>query len=231
MPPSAQETATRPYVLVVLGHPDPESYCAALADAYVAGLDTERYDVEVLRLGELDLDPVLRFGYRERMPDNPVIARSQDLIVRADHIVLVFPVWWAQMPSLLSGWLGRVLTPGLAYSMQGLRTTRLLRGRTATLVVTSMAPTFLREGAAPLARLTKHHILGFCGITTTQVLTHGWLTTPRDTQAKRERFLAKVGRAAARLDVRATAPRPGSVDTATTVDTEETVDTERRERP
>ena len=207
---------SRQNVLVVLGHPDLKSYCAALADTYAAGLDTDRYDVEVLRLGELDFDPVLRFGYRERMPADPVVDRSKELVLWADHIVLVFPVWWSQMPSLLKGWLDRVLTAGFAYAMptkarlrqlglrglvkQGSRPFKLLHGRTATLVVTSQGPAWM--ASAPMVRLTRRHVLGLCGISTTQVLTHGWLTTARDTQARRERFLAKVDRAATRLDVR-----------------------------
>lgn len=190
---------SRQHVLVVLGHPDGLSYCAALADAYVAGLDTDRYDVEVLRLGELDFDPVLRFGYRERMPADPVIDRSQELVLWADHVVLVFPVWWSQMPGLLKGWVDRVFVAGFGYSMNGLRTVRRLRGRTATLIVTAQAPTFM---AGSTVRLVRRRFLGFCGITTTQVLTLGQMTTSRDTQERRERFLSKVGAAAARLGVR-----------------------------
>lgn len=200
---------SRQHVLVVLGHPDRLSYCAALADAYVAGLDTDRYDVEVLRLGELDFDPVLRFGYRERMPVDPAIDHSQELVLWADHIVLVFPVWWSQMPGLLKGWVDRVLAAGFGYSMNGLRVVKRLRGRTATLIVTAQAPTFM---VGSTVRLVRRHVLGFCGIKTTQVLTHGWMSTSRDTPERRERFLSQVGRAAARLDVRApTEPRRGLV--------------------
>ncbi|MCL2092288.1 MAG: NAD(P)H-dependent oxidoreductase [Micrococcales bacterium] len=197
---------SRQHVLVVLGHPDRLSYCAALADAYVAGLDTDRYDVEVLRLGQLDFDPVLRFGYRERMPADPVVDRSQELLLWADHVVLVFPVWWSQMPGLLKGWVDRVLVAGFAYSMNGLRTVRLLRGRTATLVVTAQAPASI---AGSTVRLVRRKVMGFCGIKTTQVLTHGWMTTSRDTPERRERFRSKVGQAAARLDARS---RPAPAD-------------------
>ena len=197
---------SRQHVLVVLGHPDALSYCAALADAYVAGLDTDRYEVEVLRLGELDFDPVLRFGYRQRMAADPVVDRSQELVRWADHVVLVFPVWWSQMPGLLKGWVDRVLGPGFGYSMKGVRSVKLLRGRTATLVVTSQAPSWM--AGASLVRLVRRHVLGLCGIRLTQVLTHGWLTTSRDTPERRERFLTKVGKAASHLDVRRTPPHP-----------------------
>lgn len=192
---------SRQHVLVVLGHPDGLSYCAALADAYVAGLDTDRYEVEVLRLGELDVDPVLRFGYRERMPADPVVDRSQELLLWADHVVLVFPVWWSQMPGLLKGWVDRVLVAGFGYSMNGLRVVKRLRGRSATLIVTAQSPTFM---VGSTVRLVRRRVLGFCGIKTTQVLTLGWMTTSRDTQERRERFLSKVA-AAARLDLRTTA--------------------------
>ncbi|MCL2468554.1 MAG: NAD(P)H-dependent oxidoreductase [Micrococcales bacterium] len=192
-------TGARRHVLVVLGHPDSSSYCAALADAYAAGLDADRYEVEVLRLGELDFDPVLRFGYRKRMPADPVIERSQELVTWADHIVLVFPVWWSQMPGLLKGWVDRVFVAGFGYKMNGLRAVKLLRGRTATLVLTAQEPALL---IGSTVRLVRRHVLGLCGIKTTQVRTCGLMTTSRDTPERRERFLSKVGAAAARLDVK-----------------------------
>ncbi|MCL2424593.1 MAG: NAD(P)H-dependent oxidoreductase [Micrococcales bacterium] len=191
---------SRQHVLVVLGHPDSLSYCAALADAYAAGLDTDRYEVEVLRLGELDFDPVLRFGYRQRMAPDPVIERSQELVLWADHIVLVMPVWWSQMPGLLKGWVDRVFVAGFGYSMNGRRAVKRLRGRSATLIVTAQTPTLM---IGPTVRLVRSNFLGLCGIKTTQVLTIGEMTGSRDTPERRERFLSKVGAAAGRLDVRA----------------------------
>ena len=47
-------------VLVVLGHPSNQSFSAAVSRAYVTAARTAGHDVQVLELGELDFDPVLR---------------------------------------------------------------------------------------------------------------------------------------------------------------------------
>ncbi|MDA4890712.1 hypothetical protein PFZ55_27870 [Streptomyces sp. MS2A] len=50
--------------LVIDGHPDAQSLTAELARRYTVG----HGDARVLALRDLDVDPHLRFGYRERMP-------------------------------------------------------------------------------------------------------------------------------------------------------------------
>ncbi|WP_415635732.1 NAD(P)H-dependent oxidoreductase, partial [Pseudostreptobacillus hongkongensis] len=42
-----------------------------------------------------DFDSVLRYGYRKRMEKDENISRSQELLLWADHIVFVYPIWWS----------------------------------------------------------------------------------------------------------------------------------------
>jgi len=183
-------------VLVVLGHPDAQSFNHAIFDAYVEGLDRSVCEVETLDLGALDFDPVMRFGYRAHMPEDPVIERSQELLRWADHITFIFPTWWHQLPSLLKGWVERVLTPGFAYNMGKLFTQGHLEGRTATLIVTTDAPVWGDRliGSQPIPLMRKH-ILGGCGIKVTTVLRLG--RTRATTDAIRTAFLDKVRQSAA----------------------------------
>lgn len=99
-------------ILYVNGQPYNKSFHAAIQAAYVDGIDATKHNVEVLALGELDFDPVLRYGYSKPMPEDPVITRSLELVRWADHIVFVYPMWWGMMPSLMSGWIARVFLPG-----------------------------------------------------------------------------------------------------------------------
>ena len=99
-------------ILYINGHPYAKSFNAAIMNSYVDAIDTKKHTVEVLELGKLSFDPVLRYGYSERMPEDAEIKRSQDLINWADHIVFSYPMWWAMIPSLLSGWIARVSVPG-----------------------------------------------------------------------------------------------------------------------
>lgn len=101
-------------ILVINGHPDKESYCQAIFQTIVSNLDTSRHEIITINLNEEDFDPVLRYGYRKRMEEDPFILRSQEWIQWADHLIFVYPIWWSSMPSLMKGWIDRVFTPGIA---------------------------------------------------------------------------------------------------------------------
>ena len=103
-------------ILVINGHPDKKSFSAAIFNKVIDNLDNEKHEIETLDLAEMKFDPVLRFGYRERMVEDAEITRSQELIQWADHLIFIYPIWWSSMPSLMKGWIDRVFTPGVAYS-------------------------------------------------------------------------------------------------------------------
>ena len=82
-------------ILVINGHPDKESYCQAIFQTIVSNLDTSRHEIITINLNEEDFDPVLRYGYRKRMEEDPFILRSQEWIQWADHLIFVYPIWWS----------------------------------------------------------------------------------------------------------------------------------------
>ena len=181
-------------ILVVLGHPNSDSYCQALFDTYVGALNRDSSEVATLELGRLDFDPVLRHGYQRRMEPDPVIERSQELVKWADHIVFIFPCWWEAVPSLLKGWLDRVFTPGFAYEHENIRLTGLLTGRTASVIATYDGPPwwFWLRGTAP-SRHLKITILAGSGIKVTRILEQGGMRDGTEKGiAQRQRFLRKV---------------------------------------
>lgn len=186
-------------ILVVNGHPYEKSYVAELFKTFVNNLNADRFNIKTLELGKMHFDPVLRYGYSERMPIENDIELSQTLLKWADHIVFFYPVWWTSMPGLLKGWLDRVLTPGFAYNMKGFGTIKHLKGRTAQLFLTSDAPALYQRliPNSPV-RLMKKHILGLCGIKVIQSDILGMVTLPKQ-ETMREKFIEKVAKSASSL--------------------------------
>lgn len=182
-------------ILYVNGHPDAKSFHAVIQRAYVDGVDTEKHEVKVLALGELVFDPVLRFGYREFMSEDADILRSQELVKWADHIVFAYPLWWGAAPSLLTGWIARVFTPGFSYNSKGLtHVTRHLKGKTADIIITSRAPRWMwalagNSGATPLTK----NLFFLTGIKKRKLFVLDQMSLKKDTAARRERFLQKMG--------------------------------------
>ena len=198
-------------ILVINGHPDKESYCQAIFQTIVENIDSARHELEVINLNEEDFDPVLRYGYRKRMEEDSFILRSQELIQWADHLIFVYPIWWSSMPSLMKGWIDRVFTPGIAYSandqgsfiwnyLRGKQFKKLLKGKTASIYATSMAPTWwYKIFSGPInipdsygISVLKNAVLNHCGIKTKRVCVLGEVGRDVNTASMREKHLKKV---------------------------------------
>ena len=155
-------------MLVILGHADGDSYCAALAQTYAAAARAAGNEVRLLRLGELDFDPVLRHGYRVIQPLEPDLQAAQQAISWAEHLVWVYPIWWGALPALLKGFIDRVFLPGFAfkYRKKSPLPEKLLTGKTARIMITMDAPGWYYRwfNRAPGLRLLKFATLEFCGI-------------------------------------------------------------------
>jgi len=159
--------------LVILGHPDADSFCGALAKTYIESARATDSEVRELQLGKLKFDPTLWKGYKRIQGLEPDLVNAQDLIQWSNHIVFVYPNWWGTMPALMKGFFDRVFLPGFAFKYRNNSTLwdKLLSGRTAHLIVTMDTPSwyyrwiFQRPGHNEM----KRTILGFCGIKVTKI--------------------------------------------------------------
>lgn len=125
-------------ILIINGHPDPrpERLCAALAEAYAKGAFLAGHETGRLDVGALDF-PLLRTAeeFAESSPPPAEIARAQDQIRWAEHLVIVFPLWHGGMPALLKGFFEQTFRHDLAFRASGLGWKGLLEGRSARIVV------------------------------------------------------------------------------------------------
>lgn len=130
--------------LVILGHPDKESYCGALAQAYMRGAEESGAQVRLLALGDLEFDESLRKGFKQPQAHEPDLELAKEAILWADHIVWIFPLWWANVPAVLKGFIDRVLLPRWAFEYEPGRSLPkgLLAPRTSEVIVTMDSPTW-----------------------------------------------------------------------------------------
>jgi NAD(P)H dehydrogenase (quinone) len=176
--------------LIVHAHPEPRSFNAALRDAACETLAAQGYTVEVSDLYAQAFDPVAGRGDFTTCLDAdrfnlsleqrhavvhgglaPDVARELDRLLRADLLVLQFPLWWFGMPAILKGWIDRVFLSGTVYGRSAVFERGRLRGKRAVACVTTGAPESafgpdslngeLLSLLAPLHR----GVLGFTGMT------------------------------------------------------------------
>lgn len=183
--------------LIILGHPDKKSLCSALADHYENGAREKGGDVARINISEISFNPNLKNGYRVSQNLEPDLIEAQRLIKWANHIVIVYPVWWGSVPALLKGFLDRVLLPGYAFKYRENSTSwdKLLVGRSARLIVASDGPVWwlYLNYFHPAVNMMKKAVLEFCGVSPVTVMSFGSIRNAND--KKREGILYKAYRA------------------------------------
>ena len=188
-------------VLLILGHPSGDSFCAALAEAYAVSARAQGHAVRTLRLGQLDFDPVLHEGYRQVQPLEADLLAAQEAIRWAQHLVFAYPIWWGGAPALLKGFVDRVFLPGYAFKYRPGKAfpAQLLAGRTAQLLVTMDTPPWYYRWVyrMPGIHQMRKTTLEFCGIKPVKVASFGPILHSTDEQ--RGRWLAQARVLARRL--------------------------------
>ncbi|MBS1798061.1 MAG: NAD(P)H-dependent oxidoreductase [Acidobacteria bacterium] len=188
-------------ILIILGHPDNDTFCGALAESYKKGALAAGAEIEEIRLADLDFNPVMHRGYKAIQELEPDLVRAQELIKWAEHLVFVYPTWWATMPALLKGFLDRVLLPGFAFKYRENSPfwDKYLTGRSARVITTMDAPAwynFLVYGNANQKSM-KRGVLQFCGVKPVKVTTIGGL---RDSKPEmRAGWLGKIEKLGGKL--------------------------------
>jgi putative NADPH-quinone reductase len=153
-------------ILIIEGHPDrsTERLNHTLADAYADAAAEAGSEVRRIRVAELDF-PLLRTqaDYEHGTPVSAIVEAQED-VKWADHYVFFFPLWVGEMPALLKGFLEQTFRPGVALQT-GRMPKRLLRGRSARIVVTMGMPALLYRrfmGAHAVKALAR--VLEFAGV-------------------------------------------------------------------
>ncbi|MCW7469765.1 NAD(P)H-dependent oxidoreductase [Leptospira kanakyensis] len=170
-------------ILVVLGHPNPKSLCAHLAETYVNAAKDSGHTVSFLKLADLKFDYNLYMGHKkDSIPTlEPDLIQSQKLISEANHLVFVFPSWWASMPAVLKAWIDRVFLPGFTfkYRKNSPFPEKLLLGKTARIIVTMDAPSWYYKwfNKSPGVQILKFGTLEFCGVAPVKVTILGEVRT------------------------------------------------------
>ncbi len=123
-------------VLIVFAHPDPRSLNASLRAVAIAELEAQGHSIELSDLYAMGwkaaadradfptLDPDARLKLASASGDafatdalTDDVRAEQEKLLRADMLILQFPLWWFTMPALLKGWVDRVYAYGFAYGV------------------------------------------------------------------------------------------------------------------
>ena len=109
-------------VLLIFCHPIEDSYHGALHRTARAALERAGHEVDDLDLYAERFDPVLsreeRLSYHDTAVNRRPVQAYVDRLLRAEALVLCFPVWCFGPPAMLKGFFDRVLIPGVGFSLR-----------------------------------------------------------------------------------------------------------------
>lgn len=182
-------------ILIINAHPlSNESFCGALAQSYIKGAEKSNATCKLVNLIDLNFDPVMRYGYKKRMVMEPDLIQIQQDIKEADHLVLVYPNWWATYPAQLKGLFDRAFIPDFAfkYRENSPLWDKLLTGKSARIIVTMDTPGWFYSLVYKNAghNAVKVGVLEFSGFKPVKITTFSPVKSSTD--AKRKKWLADV---------------------------------------
>lgn len=165
-------------IFILLGHPDKDTLNGTLASEYERGAEEAGHETRRMNLGDMQFDPILHKGYKVIQELEPDLKAFQENVKWADHFIIFYPSWWSTMPALLKGLIDRVWLPSFAYHFthNGNWWQKLLKGRSATMVVTSdTMPIIQRIMFGDTTNELRKGILGFSGFSPVRVYKFGYL--------------------------------------------------------
>jgi len=181
-------------IVIINGHPNPGSFCHAIAAAYKAGAEESGAAVKEIQIAALDFEPNLKYGYRQRQELEPDLQESWTIIQWADHLVWIHPVWWGGFPAIMKGFIDRLFLPGMAYKYRenSVWWDKLLKGKTAHIITTLDQPGWYYRFSfgRPSVNQLRRSILEFCGIKPVRVSYIGIVKTA--TEQQRGKWLERI---------------------------------------
>ncbi|MFE4518940.1 NAD(P)H-dependent oxidoreductase [Kitasatospora sp. NPDC056783] len=191
---------------VYLAHPRPDSFNHALYEAVVDELRGRGCEVRAHDLYADGFAPLLTaeetgtVAAAER-PVDPQLALHRTEVATLDALVLIHPNWWGMPPAVLTGWVQRVLAPGVAYKLGTAdgEPVGLLRAGRALVLNTSDTPEAREreEFGDPLERIWAACVLPYVGVTDVRRTVFRTVTGSPD--AERVRWLRQARKQAAAL--------------------------------
>lgn len=112
---SENSTQAAPLHVVVLCHPDDDSFNASVAKAYCAAVHELGHRVIIRNLYGMGFEPVLKGAERPGANYRQFrdVTDELEIISDAAVFVLVYPIWFGTPPAMLKGYVERVLGTGV----------------------------------------------------------------------------------------------------------------------
>ena len=181
-------------ILLILGHPKPNSLNHAIAEKSTAILQELGHEVIFHDLYQERFDPVLPAG-EENLPEEELPEYLQSHLrsfKEADGVVFVHPNWWGGPPAILRGWIDRVIRANSCYKFTPDGVVSFVGGKTVQIFSTSNTPRDVEINVFgdPIENFWKVVVFGLLGSKSFE--RRNFESVVVSTPEERQRWLAEV---------------------------------------
>lgn len=130
--------------IIVYNHPYKGSFCNAILESVKKGALKAGHEVDIIDLDSDRFNPIMKeedlLAFRNHQATDEQAIGYINRIKQADHLVLIFPIWWELMPAMTKGFIDKVIFPGSTYSYtkSGYGMQTMLNKLKSTTVITTM---------------------------------------------------------------------------------------------
>lgn len=107
--------------LILYAHPYDESYCAAILENLIREFEKQNQTYDLIDLYKEKFNPVLEKHelalYSQGKFVDPKVQEYQNRFKDVDHLWIIFPVWWYDLPAILKGFFDKVFLKHWAYDV------------------------------------------------------------------------------------------------------------------
>ncbi|WP_336975274.1 NAD(P)H-dependent oxidoreductase [Sphingobium aromaticiconvertens] len=140
--------------LVVLSHPQPDSFCGAIARCWQERAQHHHQSCDLRDLYRENFDPVLRANEqpgKEGYTPLPQNIAERERLEQLDVLTFVYPVWFGTPPAMLKGYLERVVGSGIGFGPEADDPKPLANVRLVQISTSSSSTPWLNEKGVPSA--------------------------------------------------------------------------------
>ncbi|MGY3778511.1 NAD(P)H-dependent oxidoreductase [Isobaculum melis] len=130
---------------IIYAHPWEGSYNHAILDKIKIDLTKQGKDYTVIDLYEDEFNPVLAKHelavYAKGEGKDPLVQKYQQILTETTELIILFPIWWYEIPAILKGFFDKVMLNHFSYEEGKLGLVgQLTQIKKATIITTATSP-------------------------------------------------------------------------------------------
>ncbi len=162
---------------IILASNNEKSFAQEIVNKLINKLNKNEVEYEIIDLYKDNFNPVMTLKqeelYSKGETDDELAKKYQKDLKESDEIILVFPLWFNNVPAILKGFFDKVLIKDFAFTEENNKPKGLLTNIKSGLVVStseSNSGYLVEELNNPIETVVVKGTLGICGIENVQYI-------------------------------------------------------------